>query len=335
MLKRLILLILSFASVQLLQAALTNEDVIRLMDEKPVENYDLAPTEHGLPPSSSGFIILNYDKEVVDGIFSILENEQQQEHWKQAYRSLRRIATAAPEFVAYERLIEQIQKVEKTDTIDDEMKIDLLMLGYPAVARHRNDQAFEFIKTRTDFEFWEGKEINKTVYNSHGAGSGGILQTGQSMAINALSELQTEEAYALLQFLFSEERYISKPHLNILLSGILEYGGWEASAGRLKTIQAEYAKRLELREETAFSQAIAEPSVAPSDHLPALNIKEPAQESTAPEPTIEEPAEVVVAEPIEEEPIEQSSNWWLWFIGTVVVVGGIILFIRSRNQRLK
>jgi len=44
---------------------------------------------------------------------------------------------------------------------------------------------------------------------------------------------------------------------------------------------------------------------------------------TAPEPAIEkEPAEVDVAEPTEEA-VEQSSQWWLWLIGAVVVVGGI------------
>lgn len=55
-------------------------------------------------------------------------------------------------------------------------------------------------------------------------------------------------------------------------------------------------------------------------------------ETTAPqtvEPTIEESAEVVVAEPIKED-VERSSNRWLWLIGVVVLVGGIVL-LRSKK----
>jgi hypothetical protein len=42
------------------------------------------------------------------------------------------------------------------------------------------------------------------------------------------------------------------------------------------------------------------------------------------EATMQEPAKAVVAEPIEED-VEQSSNWWLWLIGAVVVVGGTLV----------
>lgn len=44
----------------------------------------------------------------------------------------------------------------------------------------------------------------------------------------------------------------------------------------------------------------------------------------------EEPAEVVNNEPIEED-FEQSSNWWLWFIGAVVVIGGIGVAVRHKS----
>lgn len=42
------------------------------------------------------------------------------------------------------------------------------------------------------------------------------------------------------------------------------------------------------------------------------------------EATMQGPAKAVVAEPIEED-VEQSSNWWLWLIGAVVVVGGTLV----------
>jgi hypothetical protein len=312
-----------------LTGALTDEEIIRLMDEEPAQGYNIDPTEYGLPSSSSGFIILNYDDTVIDGVWRILENPEQQKHWKQAFRSLRRIATADSQSVDYNRLVEQIKKIEKSESIDDEAKIDLLMLGYPSVARHRNDQAFEFLKARTRFEFWKDHEISSTVYNSHGAGSDGILQTGQSMAINAIPELQTEEAYELLQSLFADERYTSKQHLNTILSSSLEYGGWGASASRLQTIQSEYAKRLELRGEKAPAQVIDDLTAKISATPFVPEVEEIVQEAKQPEPATEKKFDIAIAQLAED-----SSNWWLWLIGAVVVVGGV-LFIRSKNERLK
>jgi|GEM_PF-3882373 hypothetical protein len=46
---------------------------------------------------------------------------------------------------------------------------------------------------------------------------------------------------------------------------------------------------------------------------------------------VDEPAGVKLVEVAEETP-EQSSQWWLWLIGAIVVVGGV-LFIRSKNER--
>ena len=54
------------------------------------------------------------------------------------------------------------------------------------------------------------------------------------------------------------------------------------------------------------------------------------EEVTTPEPAIEESAEVVATEPIKED-VEQSSNWWLWLVGLLVVVGGIALAIRRKS----
>lgn len=48
------------------------------------------------------------------------------------------------------------------------------------------------------------------------------------------------------------------------------------------------------------------------------------------EVTSPEPAEVETPKP-SEEPAEQSSNWWLWLIGAVVVVGGIALVVRRKS----
>jgi len=58
-------------------------------------------------------------------------------------------------------------------------------------------------------------------------------------------------------------------------------------------------------------------------------VAEVTEEVTAPEPATEEPVEVVAARPIEEDG-EQPSNWWLWLIGVVIVVGSAFV-LRSRK----
>ena len=60
-----------------------------------------------------------------------------------------------------------------------------------------------------------------------------------------------------------------------------------------------------------------------------LSSIESIEEVIAPEPAIEEPAEVVVAAPIKED-VEQSPNWWLWLVGAVVVIGGILKVCRKK-----
>lgn len=329
MLKRLIPLILSTCLVPLLPAALTDEDIIRIMDEKPIEGYDINPVEHGLPPTSSGFIILNYDQEIINGIFRILENPKYINHWKAAYIDLRRIASAAQNEVSFDRLSKTVESIEKSEAIDADDKVYLLRMGYNAIARHRNDSALEFLRIRTQFDFWEEKEASKTVYTSHGAGSEGILKTGQTEAISALDEIQTEEAYTLLKSLIADERYSGEPHLLLTLRSSLEYG-WEASASRLQTIQAEYAKRLELRGASAPAEDIDEPVAEIPPTSPAEEKAETAEEATASEPGTEEPAGADTPEP-SEEPAGQSSQSWLWLIGTVVVVGGIGLIARRKS----
>ena len=63
---------------------------------------------------------------------------------------------------------------------------------------------------------------------------------------------------------------------------------------------------------------------------PAPEVTEAVQESIAPEPVTEEPAEVATAES-PTEAAEKSSQWWLWLIGAVVVIGGLGLVLRRKN----
>ncbi|HKK18988.1 MAG TPA: hypothetical protein VJ952_09945 [Opitutales bacterium] len=63
---------------------------------------------------------------------------------------------------------------------------------------------------------------------------------------------------------------------------------------------------------------------------PTPEAEEVAQGPTAREPAAEKPDEVKTPDTTEES-VEQSSNWWLWLIGAVVVVGGLGLVLRRQN----
>lgn len=70
--------------------------------------------------------------------------------------------------------------------------------------------------------------------------------------------------------------------------------------------------------------------VSSTSSVEVPSVAKTIEESTAREPATEKPAEVDTPEP-SEEPVEQSSNWWLWLIGAVVVVGGIGLIARRKS----
>ena len=69
-------------------------------------------------------------------------------------------------------------------------------------------------------------------------------------------------------------------------------------------------------------------SAAPpsADAVEVMETFQSIEEITPPE----EAPEVVTAEPVED-PAEKASNWWLWLIGAVVVVGGIGLVARRKS----
>jgi len=94
----------------------------------------------------------------------------------------------------------------------------------------------------------------------------------------------------------------------------------------METVDLVYAKRAEIidrlvgmgynRDELNANKATAK--------------SEAIEEVTEPEPAIEEPAKVVNSES-SEDPEKESSNWWLWLVGAVVVVGGIGLVARRKS----
>ena len=59
-------------------------------------------------------------------------------------------------------------------------------------------------------------------------------------------------------------------------------------------------------------------------------IVETVENVTPSEPANAEPGEADMPEEPSEEPDEKSSNWWLWLIGLLVVVGGLAVVVRRK-----
>ena len=74
------------------------------------------------------------------------------------------------------------------------------------------------------------------------------------------------------------------------------------------------------REELFTQFAVADVADADAVEKPETVTKPEVSESIAPE--IEKSTEAVTPKPTEE-PVEKSSNWWLWLIGLLVVIGGL------------
>lgn len=121
------------------------------------------------------------------------------------------------------------------------------------------------------------------------------------------------------------------PEIEALLKSYAEGGEYfDPELRRASALTLRQANELEEKAATEASAEVIEQDI--SEIPPAPPVEEVVEviEEAAPEPATEEPAEVVVAEPLEE-PAGQSSQWWLWLIGGVVVVAGIGLSVRRKR----
>ena len=59
-------------------------------------------------------------------------------------------------------------------------------------------------------------------------------------------------------------------------------------------------------------------------------VSEVIEEVAIPEPVTKENAEGSIVEPVEEYPTEKSSKWWLFLVGIIIVISGIVLLRRKK-----
>lgn len=209
--------------------------------------------------------------------------------------------------------------------------IPTLALELMRVRGELGESDIPIIKSRTRQAHESLKEENLEYTNEISRSSNKVL-TG----LRALSEFggSSFEEDFIIEFVFSDEHLVKIDAARLLS----QYGSeksvqaLQAALDRMPT-DARYRGQIEgslkqLRER--LTTETIEESVAEIPPTPPLQeVAETIEKVTVPEPAIEEPAEVVIAEPIEQN-VEQSSNWWLWLIAAVVLVGGVFV-VRSRK----
>lgn len=203
---------------------------------------------------------------------------------------------------------------------------------YTALAKIGTEQTLEMLKERATYEFWEERRMPSLISSDPDHGHDHYADNAQSTAISRLGRHQSSEAKAFLEELQENPRYVHDPILkeNDSLRIGLEAATEEGIAYRQKQINDALALKKSIFEADAAIENIEEPIARIRAVSSAEETAEVIEQVTEPEQATEGFAEVVVAEPIEED-VEQSSNWWLWLVGALVVVGGLGLVLRRKN----
>lgn len=117
----------------------------------------------------------------------------------------------------------------------------------------------------------------------------------------------------------------------------IKYSDWRKERfSQVEILNADYFEIVQLAawfgyDESSTKKDSAEKVVSRVSLPPVVEeVAEVIEKVDAPESAIEAPAEVVSNEVVGET-AKQSSQWWLWLIGVVVVVGGLVLMLRRKS----
>lgn len=107
-----------------------------------------------------------------------------------------------------------------------------------------------------------------------------------------------------------------------------EAGSYYFSKVPEEEIEALFSKyKVKLLE--ADSSSVQSP--IPETPTPPAVVTETTEELSTVKSGVKEPAEVKPVEVAEETPEKQSSQWWLWLIGALVLVGGLAAVVRRKS----
>lgn len=277
---------------------------------------------------SSEYYIFAAQEDTPKQLLSLLDDSSGKKDWPKILMVLGSLSVGYD--VPLVPMINATEVLESSPELNDTERLSYLEKAYWALARQGSKESLEFLKQRTQKDFWEGRTLPTYTVTVLHSDNPPRAATARSQAILAIGKHPLEAAELYLKKLYKDPEF----HQDAILREELEAQfRMRSSWMRLhqKRLRAfEVKKEMDGKDGNPIVKVAEEPTVEIPATPPAPEVEEVAQEFTAPEPAIEKPAEVVTSEP-SEEPVEQSSQWWLWLIGLLVALGGLGLVLRRKN----
>tara|TARA_B100000614_G_C14521487_1_gene482760 strand:- start:124 stop:1071 length:948 start_codon:yes stop_codon:yes gene_type:complete len=205
-----------------------------------------------------------------------------------------------------------------------------LSLAYQIVAFYGTKESLEYLKARTTKEFWT--EQGMPTFESYAPDAperSSKVKTAQTIAISAVGQHPSNEVEKYLRSFLKNAIYTEDELLANWINNSLKRR-YEYHLTAFERRQ-EAQKIKDARNQS--SSRITEPTEPPASHS-VPKAEETTRDPNVPEPETEQPAEVKTPDTSKEKP-EQSSQWWLWLVGILVVFGGGALSFRPKNKRLE
>jgi hypothetical protein len=229
---------------------------------------------------------------------------------------------------AYNRDVSSyVQSVEESHTQGGNLQI--ISNTYSELAIIGSDYTLKLLKERATYGFWESRDMASVTGSFSDMTNDPFTVNAMSVAINALGRHPLPEAEAFLLKLQNEERYMD----DVVLSKAESFDYALNARQDLSYYQNRIKEALALKESIFGSQemtsentqqiAVEIPEAAPA-------VVEAAEELPTVKQEVKESSKVKPVE-VTEEALEQSSQWWLWLVGALVILGGVVVMVRRKS----
>ena len=280
---------------------------------------------------SSEYYIFAAQENTPEQLLSLLSNENYKADWPKIIHVLGTLSADEESDVPLIEMRRVAAEWETSSNLSEQERLQYLEKAYSALANEGSEESLDFLKLRTQREFWEGRMLPKGTYSISHSNRKGQEITARSEAILAIGKHPLEAAERYLKDLYGNPDFHDDEVLRERLESQFRMRStWmNLHQKRLRAFETRTKLAGQIAQpakDTTVRAAVAENLATPS----APEIIQEIEEATPPELVIEGTAEVAPVE-VAEETTEQSSQWWLWLVGAVVVVGGLGLVLRRKN----
>jgi hypothetical protein len=262
---------------------------------------------------ASQYYILAAEAGYVEQLVDIIEHDSNIRLKNSALVALANILGGDNSLLPFSKVREIVSYFEEPDFPEG------LNRAYSIAAYYNTNESLDFLKDRTRFEFWEGREMPRSI-GIESVGGSDMLRTAQGTAISLLGLYHPmPEASEYLKSLLDDERYINDPYLK-------------------KRIERALAKRDAYKvfyERRQAAQALKDKleGKLPENPKELRNIEEVVEV----EPVEVEPSQIIQVEEsegdlvVEELSGDEQKIFWPWFVGVGLVF--VLFAIRARLNK--